>query len=157
MVQYPWFPVLFCFVSFFKLSWSHLFFIFPLPQGFCLQGSQKQQGLSNLHRDDKRQDTQGFGLSAKLRAKGGVFRVADSTGQVTQAQELGSRLERIRPCLGKFHKHRCSFTKGIFLQMLAHFLPTQKFYFVRSFLMARSTTILLLHSLVFPLLFSFPL
>lgn len=96
---------------------------------------------------------QGSGLSAKLRAKGEVFRVAASTDQVTQAQEPGTRLERIWPCLGYHQKHRGSSPNVISLQVLAHFLPTERFScLVRGFLLALSAAILPFYSLGFSFL-----
>lgn len=133
---------LFSFVLFFRLRWSHLFLIFPLPPWFSLQVSQ---GLSNLHTDDRRQDSQGVGRVCTLRGQRRGFWSSRQSPPVTQAQELRPGLERSRPVLGKLQKHTCSFSNGI--QALALFLRTQKFScFVGGFLVALSATILPFHS-----------
>lgn len=73
--------------------------------------------------------------------------MAAGTHPVTQTQELETLLGRTQPRLGKLQKHRCSFSHVIPLQVLAHFLPTQKFSsFVRDFLMALSAAMLPFHS-----------
>ena len=92
---------LFCFVLFFSLPWPHLFLIFPLPPWFYLPGLQKQQGLWNLHTDDRRQDSQGVGRVCTLRSQTWGFQSGHPSPPGTQAQKLWSALGRSQPGLRK--------------------------------------------------------
>lgn len=83
----------FCFVLFFSLPWPHLFLIFPLAPWFYLPGLQKQQGLWNLHTDDRRQDSQELVGSAPWGTKGGVFRVATRPHQGLRLRNCGQHWE----------------------------------------------------------------
>lgn len=85
-MQCPWLSALLCFVSQIVVIPSVPYLSFS--RGILFTGVSETQCLSNLHRDDKRQDAQGFGLSAAPGAKGGVFSEAARPLQVTQ---LGNR------------------------------------------------------------------